>query len=504
MIGFIQQAVDAHDSYQIELKLDYELSAGNRTEYRVETYFFVPRALSIHKESYSKSEFYGDVNSYIRLKTPMLILRDFAESAASPLYHIRKIIDEPGWVTDSNRTGPLIEQFKLLASMIKSSIREHTDHLDHQLHSTHSSDARQILVESLTAEFLQATQRISTIFRSFFVTFRLPKVNANIVAAYTFTDESISILIEEGLIELWQLLESHSQLADKPHLRRQLKERIKAETCYRKTRTYPSILSQSSDNEAYQYRASVLKKFASSVLYLSTELRREGTRLEHIVMALAAGVSMLFATATAFYFQYHYGNFTMPFFAALVVGYMFKDRIKEIGRSLFLQQLHERLYDRRIGIYTQDRKHHLGVLREKVTFLSDANLPRRIREARNSDQLSQIENEGLGETVICYTKQIVLYSDTIRQIFGSTFHITGINDIIRFDTRRLLTKMDDPVQRRFVLVDGKLQAVPVHKVYHVNLISKYATRNPQKDKIYKRHRLVLNRSGIKRIEPVPL
>ena len=213
---------------------------------------------------------------------------------------------------------------------------------------------------------------------------------------------------------------------------------------------------------------------------------------------------MIFATAAAFYAQMRYGNLTAPFFAALVVGYMFKDRIKEAGRNLFLQQLHKYLYDRRIRIYTQDGKHHLGMLREKVTFIQEADLPRRVREARNYDQMVKVDNDGLGENIICYTKDITLYSDTIRQVFGDTFHITGINDIIRYDIRTLLPKMDDPVQTRFMLKDEELHSVPVHKVYHVNLISKYATQTPTKDKVYKRHRLILNRSGIKRIEQVSL
>jgi len=197
--------------------------------------------------------------------------------------------------------------------------------------------------------------------------------------------------------------------------------------------------------------------------------------MKSINKALAAGIAMIFATAAAFYFQAEYGNFTAPFFAALVVGYMFKDRIKEIGRRLFLEQLHTWLYDRRIAIYTQDGHHSLGVLREKVSFIKEADLPRRIREARDCDRLVQVDNDGFGENIICYTKDIVLHAESIRKIFGKTAKITGLNDIIRYDIRSLLTKMDDPVYTRLMLKEDALQPVSVHKVYHVNLVTKYAS-----------------------------
>ena len=99
-----------------------------------------------------------------------------------------------------------------------------------------------------------------------------------------------------------------------------------------------------------------MKKYVSSILHLSTDAQREGTGVEQFLMAIAAGISMIFATIVAFYFQRIYGNFTFPVFVALVIGYMFKDRIKEAGRALFSDKLHNFIYDRRINIKTLDRK----------------------------------------------------------------------------------------------------------------------------------------------------
>ena len=506
MIGSIQQAVIPHDRYQVELKLDYELFEGKQTRYQIETYIFVPRTLAIEENGYSKANFYSDIRNHIRLKTPTLLLRYFCESPRSPLQTIQQIIQHPSWASNSHYTQPLIVQFKLLAATLKSAIREHIEHLRTELSATDSIANQRLLLDSLTTDFLAGTKEISQRYRDLFASFNLPNLDKQLSTGYAFTDESISILIEEGLIELWQIIQPYltktSSKEEIAELEKTFRQRILAETAYRQDREYPSILVADSDNEEYQYRASVLKKYASSVLFLSTDLQREGKRLDHIVQAVAAGIAMVFATATVFYFQQRYGNFTTPFFTALVIGYMFKDRIKEIGRSLMVRQLHNFLHDRRIAIYTQDRTKKLGVMREKVSFISESDLPRRIREARNYDMLGQVYNENLGEHIICYTKDILLYADTIREIFGSTVQITGINDIIRYDIRSLLSKMGDPVQQRYMFMGEHLQAVSAHKVYRVNLITKYASKTPYKDKLYKRHRLVINRSGIKRIEQV--
>ncbi|MEM7125807.1 MAG: hypothetical protein AAF702_05750 [Chloroflexota bacterium] len=503
MIQTIQQAVVPHDQYQIELKLDYELLKGKKTHYQVETYIFVPRTLGISKETYPKRYFYNDLLNYIRFKTPTLILRDFDVSPISPIQSIRATISQPGWVTDQNQIQTLVGQLKLLAAMLKSAIREHIDHLRNQLKSAPDGTSA-LLIKNLVEEFLSSTAQISETYRGFYNDFSLPNVNEQILTGYTFADESISVLIEEGLVELLELVDGHLNSDELVELHERLCCRVREETHYRWSKGYESILEMDSDNEAYVYRTNILKKYASSILYLSTDMQREGQRLEHMTQAIAAGIAMIFATAIAFYFQSLYGNLTVPFFAALVVGYMFKDRIKEIGRSFFANQLHNIMHDRRIAIYTQDEKHCIGVLREKMSILPEDDLPRRIREARNCDRFVQMENDGAGETVIRYTKDIVLYADAIRNLVGETSKVTAINDIIRYDIRSLLSKMDNPMQERLMLQQDKLVSVATHKVYHVNLITKYASHTPEKDKTYRRHRLILNRSGIKRIEPVSL
>ncbi|MCB0190705.1 MAG: hypothetical protein KDJ65_02065 [Anaerolineae bacterium] len=348
------------------------------------------------------------------------------------------------------------------------------------------------------------SQKITDKFRSFYPIFNRPNMDTEVFTAYAFTDESISLLFEESATEMFRIVGDYSKKSQRVNYRQQLIAMVKAETKHRRSFGYRSILSIGSDNEEYVFRTSVLKKYAASVLYLSTAVRREGVGLEQMLFAIAAGISMIFATLVAFYFQWWYGNFTFTFFIALVIGYMFKDRIKEIGRALFSRYLDNKLYDRRIVIKTQDGKHKLGTLKEKVRFIREDEVPNRVIRTRNKGHFTDLGNDGQGENVIRYTKEVVLYTDAFKRAFVDIPNTSGINDIMRYDIRAYLNKMADPTQEHYYLQDEQLLSLQCHKVYHLNIICRYASPNTDKDKLFTRTRLVLNREGIKRIEQVPV
>lgn len=504
MMTPIEQAIKAHDKYQIEVKLDYQLRDDEKTRYKVSTYIFIPQSLGINESTYSKSDFYRDIQNYLRLKTPVLILRDFTSHPKSPLVTVEKIITIPGWTNEAGYKDRLIDNFKLLSAMLKSSIRDHLNLIHRRVEEAPPDSKVNLFIHNLVEEFLIETGRITAKYRSFYTAFNLPNVDKQVFNAYKFIDESISLLVEESSIEMFQIVEDYLKKSDRAGFKEKLVNRVAEETGHRKALGYPSLLHETGDNEEYTYRLSVLKKYASSTLYLSTAVHREGANLEHVVYALAAGLAMVFATVVAFYFQQRYGNFTFPFFMALVVGYMFKDRIKETTKSLFAKYLQNVLYDRQTTIRTLDGQHKLGVLREKVSFIREKDVPPRIVAARNKDAFSELDNSGQGETVIRYTKNITLFTDIFKQKFVDMPEITGLNDIMRYNIRTYLRKMDEPVEERYYPEDGRLKTIITHRVYHINLVFKYTSKHLQTEKMYRRIRLILNRAGIKRLEQVEL
>jgi hypothetical protein len=134
--------------------------------------------------------------------------------------------------------------------------------------------------------------------------------------------------------------------------------------------------------------------------------------------------------------------------------------------------------------------------------VAHAHLPRPVVKARSADSLVALDNDGQGETIICYTKDVTLFAAAFKQAFADLPHVSGLNDIIRYDIRAYLKKMDEPVEQRLYLENEALHPVTCHRVYHLNLVSRYRVLRPHKEKRHTRLRLVLNRQGIKRIEHI--
>jgi hypothetical protein len=504
MLERIQQSAISHDRYQLELKLDYQLDLGKETHYRISTYIFVPKSLGITEESYPKNELYRDIKNYIRIKTPEMSLRDLIDGDTSPLQRVQQIIEQSSWYLEDPSNNQLIHALRLFGAMFKSTLREHLNLVERRIRMVPPPTNIHPLVGNLIDEMIAESEKIGARYRMFYAVFNMPYVRKDVFLAHLLVDEYISLLIEESATELFKVVSQHSEGADQVQYCQRLSEIIDKETAHRISRGYDSVLKPGDENEVYAFRSSVIKKYVSRVLHLSIDTQREGIGIEQVLLAIVAGISMVFATAVAFYFQSVYGSFTLPAFVALIIGYMFKDRIKQLGQTLFAGKLQANLFDRRINIKTLDGKYKLATLREKITFMKESDISHEVRSARQKDPFADLDNDQQGEVVICHTKDIVLNADLFRKAFAGLPKIRGLNDIIRYDIYRYLRKMDDPVEENFLLRDGKLEVVHSQKVYHINIVSQYSSTSFGNKKIYKRMRLVMSRLGIKRIEHIPL
>ncbi len=329
----VHAVIAAHDRFQLEFKYDYEIVPNCRTRYKIVTYIFVPQSLSINRFTYPQSDFYRDLKNYVRLKTPDFTLAELASAPGSPLVRIERILATENWKTLPNVDGRLITNFKFLRATLKNALDLCFAETKAEVERRHDHAT---LAATFSRNLTQASAELDDIlsrFRSFSAVIRTSNVDARVQRSFALTDESISLVVEEALIQVIDLIDRHRLRGNLTDLTAELLKRVDEESYHRHACHYASVLSPDTDAGEFLFRMSVLKKFTSSVLYLSTTVQREGTTLEQILFSLAAGVSMIFATVVAFYFQQRYGNFTFPFFLALVVGYMFKDRLKESMRG---------------------------------------------------------------------------------------------------------------------------------------------------------------------------
>ena len=322
----------------------------------------------------------------------------------------------------------------------------------------------------------------------------VPTVNTKLLNIYLFGDEYIGNLIEKYSFRLLRYLRNKKY--DEKY-KSKLLELIKTEIDYKSSKNLPVVSDNYNNNEELLYRRSVLKKYIESNLFLNTRQKKEGQLAEQLIYSLAAGVAMIFATAVAFYTQQEYGNFTMPFFIALVVGYMFKDRIKELTRIYFSGKYRKRHFDHKTKIFS-GKKNSIGYCKESFSFINEKNINARIMKRRNRSHLTEIENSWIGEKVILYRKQIKLNTKQIKTVYKD-YTISGINDIARINISKFLEKMTNPEMPMYFIDNEKYKKIYGNKVYHLNLILNFKTSDKE---FFRRYRIILNRNGIKRIQKI--
>lgn len=485
----IKETIKIHDNYQFEIKQSYNLSLDRKTtnSYFVQTYFFIPDNLNINRETYSSVDFYKDLRSTIRLKTPAILLKNLAADTES-MARVRRSIDNLMAMRSRQSISSYEYHVKMFCLVYKKSIGV-------QLRFLKKSDKVKEC-DHLVSEFISSVNELITHFRELESLITLGDLPRNLQTVYFFADEYISLKTETHSCQMLEILKEHQPRLYKKYYRR-LVDIVHGEASYRLNNGYPSVPASEGDNEQYVFRQGALKKFLSNILYLETRVEKGGKYLEQAVYSIAAGIAMVFATMVAFIGQSRYGGLSLPFFIALVISYMFKDRMKELLRLYLSVTMHKWLYDRQRNIYHSfDQK--IGTCKESFNITTDSAVPGKIVEYRSRDSMTDINNSMTGENVIMYRKYIRLSSKKFKRIKHR--HSTNdVIDIMRFNVQHFLRSMDNPEKKIFIPdTTGYCKAFGM-RVYHINMITHFIV---DKTEYIRRFRIILNRDGIRRIEEV--
>lgn len=486
----VQEKIKIHDRYQFEIKYTYPLNQElPETDYLVETFIFIPNNLGVNAESYTKHDFYGDLQKYIRFKTPVFLLASIIKEKG-PLDRLKADMTALAEDPSNAETGKdYLYQLKMLCSILKSALRDEGDYIE----TCQCAADKHGLIERL----LENIVRITAGFRKLRPIIQVPHLQPEQVTFYNFSDEYISLMVEKSLFKLLEYLKG-IEIKSKDEICVRITDIINDEIKYREENHFSSLVRENSSNEAIIYRMRILKKIMGSILFLKTFTKTEGRLVEQILMGLCAGMAMAFATGMLFLSRRVFADLTLSLFIILVVSYIFKDRLKELSKIYMIEFLKKYMYDYKTILMTNLTR--IGFCRETFTFLKEKNLPPEIVKIRNKDYLSELDNGYVGESVIYSKKYIKIYSSECRRIYAD-FQVDGIHDIIRFNIRHFLDKMDNP-ESLLYLPDGPggFKMVPGLCTYHINLILKYGMGD---QKEYHKFRLVLNRDGIKRIVEIP-
>lgn len=480
----IEKTVKIHDKFSLELKFGYETKRTQKVNlFEVNTWIFIPNSLDINRQTYTKSDFYKDLKSNIRLITPQFLLRDIATGAQSPFIYLEKSFRNLAESSTRTNSREYVYQLKMFHSILKSSLRDHREHLIANI----DTEDRDYIINS----YLESTQIILGRYRSLRNILTVPSVHKDLFDIYVLGDEFMSNIAEQHTYLIADKLKRKYPLIYQS-CQTKLLDLIRSGVSYRQNKCFPVAEGNTPiQNRELVYRRGILKKFFESQLFLETRKKKDGFIVEQLVYSIAAGFAMIFATGIAFAFQKKFGNFTLPLFFALVISYMLKDRMKELTRYYFAGKLKKTFFDHKTKIWVKSDQ-IIGWCKESFDFVPEDKVPEEIAQMRNKNLTLEVENRVGGEKVILYRKLMKLNRSTLDNVF-SDFHITGVNDIIRFNVSNFIQNMDNPEIPIRRLTDVEYEEVNGEKAYYLNLVInlRYAGENQ-----YNLYRVAFNRTGI--------
>jgi hypothetical protein len=277
-----------------------------------------------------------------------------------------------------------------------------------------------------------------------------------------------------------------------------LKDFIRETLAYQEAAKYPSQIEPDGENEIQVYRMNTFRKYFLNGLFLRPQVNsKEINRAREFSFAIGAAVAMIFATGVAFYFQQVYGQISFMFFAALVVGYIFKDRMKEWVRNYAVEKMVGKMYDVKYELFS-DNKAKVGHRTQRLSFMKEEAVPDEILACRQKHNMDEVESEGVGHNIMLFEKHTNLYTEEIERIFN-TMGINEVTDILRFNLTGFTKNMEENDRDLYYLYENNIRKVQADRVYHINLVMQF--ESPE-ETVFKRYRLVLNKRGIKRVEEI--
>ncbi|MHA1821325.1 MAG: hypothetical protein ACTSU2_15205 [Promethearchaeota archaeon] len=522
-----------HDRYSFEAKFEYLLKKEiNENEYFLDIFFFLPRALRIDENSYKKDMFFADMVSYIRLKTPRISLNGLInpENELSPIYKIRILLKqlEDGNIHEDIESK-LIYEIKLLGCIVRTNLIRQISYFIKEYTFLRQNKA---IIENLR-NFIHIIENFRGVLKGLRNEFSNINLPLMIRDSYFFVDDYISFQIQNGFtyaLKKLNLDDKYKDLAEKittiieeEHNYREMKNSslllIRTQNRSNKEnndngddREIVNLAEVDPDHSSFIYREGILKKYTQSALYLDKKEEDERSKAAHLFYAIAAGTAMAFSLGLTVFISQKYQQNSAPFIFAAVIIYMFKDRIKEIIRMISDKFLIPYFVDRKykiIGNYpknkTKSEENEVGIVKERVKFISKSEVPPQILNIRLATIQSSIEQEGKPEKIILYHKSLKIFSGKIKKIYNRT---SDLVDIIRMNIRNFIRYADDPlkIEDYFDPNSKIVKEVQCSKVYHINLIFRLRIKyNKKKEKIsYRRIRLIVDQKGIKYIEEIPI
>ena len=480
---------DIHDRYTLEFKIGYTRSDENVevSDFVMDTWLFLPDSMNINQGTYTKDGFYRDFRTMVRLITPVFSIDELADSASLPLSRLREWSEKLAREVSEENEKSFEHQIKMFCSIARSAFRDET------LRIQKLADKEEIRCG--IDHLVEQTRRVLSQYQEIPSKTGIDKLGTDHLHWFILGDEWLCRIFDLRSYHLLGVL--RKQLGDDySRVTKSLGAFLDDQVEYERQRGYiqPMEKEHVEHNRDYLHRGGQLKKYVESDLYLLAHTKSNTFVLQQFLFMIAAGMSMVFATVISFSFQKTFGNFTMPLFIALVVSYMFKDRIKELMRFWFAQKLGSYLYDFKTKLALSGQP--IGWIKRGMDFVNERKLPSKVRELRGRTTELEVGNTALREQVIIFRQRLNMYGKKLATL--SHYPLHGVNEILRINLREFLRHIDSSHVPVYIN-DGnsEFHEVQAEKVYYLHFIMRIRYEDTES---YHRFRVCLHRRGALSIE----
>lgn len=208
-----------------------------------------------------------------------------------------------------------------------------------------------------------------------------------------------------------------------------------------------------------------------------------------MVFSLAATLAIALAMLIAFESQQKYGNFSTSFLVAMVLGYIVKDHLKELGRNYTCLRMNKRMIDYVTNFSSKlsDRERKAGFVKEVVQSVEPNQLDDELKKYRDSRRKY---NNGSCETVLMYRRRFYTKDKELPE------SVERYADFSVFNLRKKLRNaswQDHPFyyQNRVMVVNHLVQPS-----YPIELVARITGDGPVR---YQRYTLTVTRKGIRQV-----
>ena len=462
-----------HDDFSVEFKFGFDCANdGERDDFSVNAWMFVPNSLDINSEIYGKKQFYRDIKSNVRLITPSYRLHEIAADDSQPMTLLRCAMEQVAGSEQESDMNAYEYHLKMFAAIFKSALRDSAT----QLKNVSSLEEEGPLVEY----YLSNSDLILRQFRSLYAIIDEPSVSEQIRNYFRLCDEFITHTVEIQSIRIVRKIDSSAQTSQENEIRQRFARMVMAQREYKMQNGYGVLNGEINHDRRLVHHRGMLKKLIESDLYINLRKRKDGAAVEQLLYSIAAGVAMIFATGVAWFTQVRYGNITWPLFVVLVVSYMLKDRIKELMRYYFAHKLGDKYFDKKADISIG--KTNVGVLKEGFDFISWNRTPQIVKDMREKASSIADETRIFEEKILLYRKNITIDNKALQS--NAAYPMRGINEIMRLHPTVPIDTFDQ---------NGNVITIQVQKSYYLNLVFQLQHDGQVK---YHHFRITMTRDGV--------